>query len=96
MSASKGMRKVPCKDGINTRGGGEMPTYEMERYIQNKDIREMRGCCAGTACKIIKMIKETYGIKDNELPYKHSIPLSVYEYHYRKKSPNEWAKRKQA
>lgn len=72
-----------------------MPEYEMERYIQNKDIREMRGCSAGTACKIIKMLRETYKIKDEELPYKNTIPLSVYEYHFRKRSAAEWAKRKQ-
>ena len=67
---------------------------ELEKFIQNKDICEMQGCCPATASKIIKMLKEIYGIKDEELPDKTKIPLSVYQYHFRKKTPNEWAKRK--
>ena len=66
----------------------------LEQFIQNRDICKMRGCCRNTASKIIKMLKETYGISDDELPDKNKIPLSVYEYHFRKKSPTEWARRK--
>ena len=67
---------------------------ELEKFIQNKDIRKMQGCCAATASNIIKMLKETYGISDDELPDKNKIPLSVYQYHFRKKTPAEWARRK--
>lgn len=67
---------------------------ELEKFIQNRDICQMRGCCRNTATKIIKMLKETYGISDDELPDKNKIPLSVYQYHYRKKTPTEWARRK--
>lgn len=66
----------------------------LEKFIQNKDICEMQGCCPATASKIIKMLKETYGISDDELPDKNKIPLSAYQYHFRKKPPAEWARRK--
>lgn len=67
---------------------------DLEIFIQNKDICKMAGCCPATASKIIKMLKEIYDIKDEELPDANKIPLSVYQYHFRKKTPNEWAKRK--
>ena len=67
---------------------------ELETFIQNRDICRIHGCCPATASKIIKMLKETYGIQDYELPDKNKIPLSVYQFHYRKKTPTEWAKRK--
>lgn len=66
----------------------------LEKFIQNKDICDMQGCCPATASKIIKMLKETYGIQDYELPDQTKIPLSVYQYHFRKKTPAEWARRK--
>lgn len=67
---------------------------ELEKFIQNRDICEMLGCCQGTASKIIKTLKEIYGIKGEELPDQNKIPLSVYQYHFRKKTPSEWARRK--
>ncbi len=67
---------------------------ELEKFIQNRDICEMQGCCPAKASSIIKMLKETYGISGEELPEKNKIPLSVYQYHFRKRSPAEWARRK--
>lgn len=65
----------------------------LEKFIQNKDICDMQGCCRNTASNIIRMLKKTYGLREDELPG-NKIPLSVYEYHFRKKTPAEWARRK--
>lgn len=62
-------------------------SVDLEIYIQNKDIREMRGCCAKTACDIIKKIKEKYEIRDEEMPRKNVIPLSCYEDYFKKRKP---------
>lgn len=60
---------------------------EYEEFIQNKDICELQGCCAATATKIIKKIKSTYEIEEDELPRKNVIPKSCYDDFFKKKKP---------
>lgn len=62
-------------------------TANIEIYIQNRDIRELEGCCAKTACGIIRKIKKKYDIKDEEMPRKNVIPLSCYEDFHKKRKP---------
>lgn len=51
----------------------------MEKYVSNRDIREMYGIGHTRASEIIKEIKTEYDIDDDKLPRRHTVPLSLLE-----------------
>ena len=51
----------------------------MEKYVSNKDVREMCGIGHTRASQIIKAIKSEYDIDDDRLPRRNTVPLSLLE-----------------